>query len=147
MHWCKCFGIAEGKRMELMSVRSSFMTSIRHECHKIHAFTSLQGTVTRASLLPDGSSMSFSSRALLFSNARHGMRSMKSGRGEWSIQGSHSNSKLASGRCNIRAHASDTTTSSENKIEVLYLTHQEVDCILFWFKSPLLWSVQLLWTC
>ncbi len=119
--------------MEIMCVRSSFMTSIRHECHKIHAFTNSQATVTRASLLPDSSSMSSSSRALLFSNARHGMRSMKSGRGEWSIQGSHSNSKLASGRCNIRAHASDTTTSSENKIEVLCGTHWEVDCIFFWF--------------
>jgi 4-diphosphocytidyl-2-C-methyl-D-erythritol kinase len=103
------------------------MTSIRHECHKIHAFTNSQATVTRASLLPDSSSMSSSSRALLFSNARHGMRSMKSGRGEWSIQGSHSNSKLASGRCNIRAHASDTTTSSENKIEVVYNPQKRID--------------------
>jgi hypothetical protein len=113
--------------MELMCVQISFMTSIRHECHKIHAFTSLQATVTRASLLPDGNSMSSSSRALLFSNARHGMRSMKSGRGEWSIQRSQSNSKLASGRCNIRVHASDTTTSSENKIEVVYNPQKRIN--------------------
>jgi len=64
------------------------------------------------------------------SNARHGLRSLNSGRGEWSIQGSSHSCNLTSGRGNIiRVHASSdtTTTSSENKMEVVYDPQKRID--------------------
>ncbi|CAK9216713.1 unnamed protein product [Sphagnum troendelagicum] len=64
------------------------------------------------------------------SNARHGLRSLNSGRGEWSIQGSSYSCNLTSGRGNIiRVHASSdtTTTSSENKMEVVYDPQKRID--------------------